>query len=68
MSAYENSNKQQKWEYRQEAAGEPEAETAKRVTEHANEYPTMHCFGNTRHTQSMEAYMALTEYFWKFRR
>ena len=33
---------------------------------HVNEYPTMHYFGNPRHTQSMIAYMILTEYFWKF--
>ena len=36
-------------------------------TGHVNEYPTMHCFGNPRHTQSMIAYMILTEYFWKSR-
>ena len=33
---------------------------------HVNEYPTMHYFGNPGHTQSMIAYMILTEYFWKF--
>ena len=33
---------------------------------HVNEYPTMHYFGNPRHTQSMIAYIILTEYFWKF--
>ena len=33
---------------------------------HVNEYPTMHSFGNPRHTQSIIAYMILTEYFWKF--
>ena len=33
---------------------------------HVSEYPTMHYFGNPRHTQSMIAYMILTEYFWKF--
>ena len=33
---------------------------------HVNEYPTMHCFGIPRHTQSMIAYKILTEYFWKF--
>ena len=33
-----------------------------------NEYPTIHYFGNPRHTQSMVAYMILTEYFWKFQR
>ena len=31
-----------------------------------NEYPTMHNFGNSRHTQSMIADMILTDYFWKF--
>ena len=31
-----------------------------------NECPTMHYFGNPRHTQSMIAYVILTEYFWKF--
>ena len=31
-----------------------------------NEYPTMHYFGNLRHTQSMIAYMILTEHYWKF--
>ena len=30
---------------------------------HVNEYPTMHYFGNPRHTQSMIGYMILTEYF-----
>ena len=34
--------------------------------EHIDEYPTMHYFGNPRPTQSMTAYMILTEYFWKF--
>ena len=29
-----------------------------------NEYPTMHCFGNPRHGQSMISYIILT--FWKF--
>ena len=33
---------------------------------HVNEYPTMHYFGNPRHTQPMIAYIILTEYFWKF--
>ena len=33
---------------------------------HVNEYHTMHYFGNPRHTQSMIAYMILTERFWKF--
>ena len=33
---------------------------------HVNEYPTTHYFGNPRHTQSMVAYMILTEYVWKF--
>ena len=33
-----------------------------------NEYPTMHYFGNPRHTRSMIAYMILTEYFWKFQK
>ena len=33
---------------------------------HVNEYHTMHYSGNPRHTQSMIAYMILTEYFWKF--
>ena len=35
---------------------------------HVNEYPnpTMYYFGNPRHTQSMTAYMILTEHFWKF--
>ena len=33
---------------------------------HVNEYPTMHCFGNPRHTQSMIVYMIWTEYFWRF--
>ena len=34
---------------------------------HVKEYPTMHFFGNPRHTQPMIAYiMILTEYFWKF--
>ena len=32
---------------------------------HANEYPKMHYFRNPGHTQSMIAYMILTEYFWK---
>ena len=32
---------------------------------HVNEYPTMHYFGNPRHTQSMIAYKILTEYFGK---
>ena len=31
-----------------------------------NEYQTMHYFGIPRHTQSMIAYMILTEYFWEF--
>ena len=31
-----------------------------------NEYPTMHYFGNSRHTQTLIAYMILTEYLWKF--
>ena len=30
---------------------------------HVNEYPTMHYFRNPGHTQSMIAYMILTEYF-----
>ena len=30
---------------------------------HVNEYPTMHYFGNLGSTQSMIAYMILTEYF-----
>ena len=29
---------------------------------HVNEYLTMHCFGNPRLTNSMTAYMILTEY------
>ena len=33
---------------------------------HVNEYPTMHGFGISRHTQSMIAYKILTEYLWKF--
>ena len=33
---------------------------------HVNEYLTMHYFGIPRHTQSMIAYMILTEYFRKF--
>ena len=33
---------------------------------HVNEYPKMHYYGNPRHTQSMIAYMILTECFWKF--
>ena len=33
---------------------------------HVNEFPTMHYFGIPRHTQSMIAYIILTEYFWKF--
>ena len=35
------------------------------VIGHGNEYPTMHYFGNPRHTQSLIVYMILTEYFWK---
>ena len=31
-----------------------------------NEYPTMHYFGYPRHTQSMIAFVILTENFWKF--
>ena len=34
--------------------------------ERVNEYPTMHYFGDPRHTQSMIAYMIFTEYFWNF--
>ena len=34
---------------------------------HVNDYPTMHYFGNPRRTQSMIAYVILTEYFWKFK-
>ena len=34
---------------------------------HVNEYPTMHYFGNARHTQSMIAFMILTGYFWEIR-
>ena len=34
--------------------------------EHVYEYPTMYDLGNPRHTQSMIAYMILSEYFWKF--
>ena len=30
---------------------------------HVNDYPTMHYFGNSRHTRSMIAYMILTEFF-----
>ena len=30
---------------------------------HVNEYPRVHDFGIPRHTQSMIAYMILTEYF-----
>ena len=30
---------------------------------HVNEYPTMHCFGIPRHTQSMIVYKILTEVF-----
>ena len=39
--------------------------TAQRSEEigHVNEYPTMHYFGNPKHTQLMIAYMILTEYF-----
>ena len=37
-----------------------------KVIGHVNEYPTMHCFGVPRHTQSMRAFKILTEYFWKF--
>ena len=35
---------------------------------HVNEYliPTMYYFGNPRHTQSMIAFVILTEYIWKF--
>ena len=33
---------------------------------HVNEYPTTHYFGYPRHTQSMIAFIILTEYFWKF--
>ena len=33
---------------------------------HINEYPTMHYFGNPRHTDSMIAYRILTEQLWKF--
>ena len=33
---------------------------------HDNGYPTLHYFGNPRHTQSMIAYMILTSYFWEF--
>ena len=32
---------------------------------HVNKYPTIHHFGNPRHTQSMIAYKILTEYFWE---
>ena len=31
-------------------------------------YPTMYYIGNPRHTQSMIAYMFLTEYFWIFQK
>ena len=31
-----------------------------------NEYPSMHCFGIPRQTQSTISYRILTEYFWKF--
>ena len=33
-----------------------------------NEYPTMHCFGISRTTQSMIHYVILTEYFWESHR
>ena len=33
---------------------------------HVNEYPTIHYFGNPKRTQSMIAYMILTEHSWKF--
>ena len=32
---------------------------------HANEYPTMHHFGNPGQTQSIKSIIAVTEYFWK---
>ena len=32
---------------------------------HVNDYPSMHYFGNSRHTQQMLVYKILTEYFWK---
>ena len=35
------------------------------VIRHVNEYPTMHYFGNPKHTQSMIAYKTLTEYIWE---
>ena len=38
------------------------------IIEHVNEYPTIHYFGNPRHTLSMIAYILLTECFWKFQR
>ena len=31
-----------------------------------NEYPTMHYFGNPRHSESMKAYVIWAEYFWEF--
>ena len=31
-----------------------------------NAFPTMHYFENPRHTQTIIAYMTLTEYFWRF--
>ena len=37
-----------------------------RLIGHVHEYPTMQHCGNPRHTQSMLAYMTLTEYFLKF--
>ena len=37
------------------------------IKEHVKEYSIMHYFGNPRHTQSMTAYMILTEYFRKFK-
>ena len=33
---------------------------------HVNEYPTMHCFGNPRHIESIITFTILMEYFWKF--
>ena len=38
-----------------------------RSIRYVDEYPTMHGFGNSRHTESMIAYISLTEYFWRFK-
>ena len=44
----------------------PDARCRKQRIGHVNEYPTMHYFGNPKRTQSMIAYMILSEYLWKF--